>query len=61
VDAALDAGEIGVPRANVFAVETCGLQDAVAPPGRRPRMARPAVTLTTWCQVAVEGNEFCVS
>jgi hypothetical protein len=30
VFAALDAGEIDVPRANVFAVETCGLDDQVA-------------------------------
>ncbi len=30
VFAALDAGEIDVPRANVFAVETCGLDDPVA-------------------------------
>jgi hypothetical protein len=30
VFAALDAGEIDVPRANVFAVETCGLDEAVA-------------------------------
>jgi hypothetical protein len=30
VYAALDAGEIDVPRANVFALETCGLDEAVA-------------------------------
>ncbi len=30
VFAALDSGEIDVPRANVFAVETCGLDDAVS-------------------------------
>jgi Domain of unknown function (DUF222) len=30
VFAALNSGEIDVPRANVFAVETCGLEDAVA-------------------------------